>query len=550
MRSAASQSVKGRNSTARARLNAVWKLTTSRAGAGSICVKNPAIIGRNGNTIMHPAARAKRLPSGRRRAACEPASRSAGKVLPRLAPSTSAKDPAGATTPEAANEPISRTTATLEWHAQVNAAAISTANIGSPPNEPSTARRAEAFSTGSNVWTSDPRASSISPRPMPARPRFLLRPSSEDRKRTTPISTRIGATCAILKAKIWVIRVLPRLAPSMTARAGARSIPPLAANDVTISPVAVLLCKTALDARGDHVGAPEKERDIAAELQKGRRAGHASLSAADCDAGREERRQGRDRTVHQPGETGLMDLQKKEPPLGFALLLLDLARHVLCLELLRPGFVTALFGCEVAEELADGGVGRLPRRPLVEALALRFHQLCLGTHFFEAERPCEPQRLALEKAFHVLPADQRDVVAELLAVEVEEAVTVTVLLGRHRGEHSRRSGIALARRIREVAVGTAVLLLESDGERQQLLLRQIREVLHRSASLPSLISAVGRSWASAASGRLSVEIRRGQSDPGSSPCSTQPRSRAQTLLASRHRHRPPRGLAAGSANRK
>src|SRR5207248_10923125 len=134
---------------------------------------------------------------------------------------------------------------------------------------------------------------------------------------------------------------------------------------------------------------------------------------------------------------------------------------------------------------------------------------------FEAERPCEPQRLALDKAPHVLPADQRDVVAELLAVEVEEAVTVAVLLLRHRGEHPRRSGVALAHRIRAIGIGTAVLLLEIDGERQQLLLRQIRKVLHRPA-----LRAVS----------YSAEIRRGQSDPGSSPCSKQPRSRAQTSL--------------------
>src|SRR5207248_10729285 len=104
----------------------------------------------------------------------------------------------------------------------------------------------------------------------------------------------------------------------------------------------------------------------------------------------------------------------------------------------------------------------------------------------------------------VLAPDQRDVVAELLAVEVEEAVTVAVLLLPHSGEHARRSGIALAHRLREVAIGAAVLLLESDGEGQQFLLRQVREVLHRRLGVVSYssYSTVGRSWASAASDRL------------------------------------------------
>jgi hypothetical protein len=124
----------------------------------------------------------------------------------------------------------------------------------------------------------------------------------------------------------------------------------------------------------------------------------------------------------------------------------------------------------------------VPRRRQIEALALRLHQLRLGTHLFEAERPREPQRLALDEALHILPADQRDVVAELLAVEIEEAVTVAVLLLRHRGEHPRRSGIVLAHRIREVAIGAAVLLLQCDGKRQQLLPGQVREVLHQARS--------------------------------------------------------------------
>jgi len=90
--------------------------------------------------------------------------------------------------------------------------------------------------------------------------------------------------------------------------------------------------------------------------------------------------------------------------------------------------MAALFRREVAEELADRGIGRVPLRLQVEALALRLHQLRLCTHFFEPEGPCEPQRLALDETLHVLLIDQRDVVAELLAVEVEEAMAVAVLL--------------------------------------------------------------------------------------------------------------------------
>ena len=212
VRSAARRSVKGRDNTASARLKVVWKLTTRRAGAGSICASSPAIIERSGSTTMQPAPRTSKLPSGRRRATPVPASNSGGKVPPRLAPRTSARDAAGAITPEVAREAINRTTATLEWHAQVSAPAISTANTGSPVSASSTVRTVGAVSTGARVCPRAPKARSIRPRPMPTRPRFFARPSADERNNTTPISTRSGATAVMSKAKIWVIKVLPRLA--------------------------------------------------------------------------------------------------------------------------------------------------------------------------------------------------------------------------------------------------------------------------------------------------------------------------------------------------
>ena len=47
-----------------------------------------------------------------------------------------------------------------------------------------------------------------------------------------------------------------------------------------------------------------------------------------------------------------------------------------------------------------------------------------------------------------------------------------------------------------------------------------------------------------------AEIRQGRSDQDSSPCPTQPQSHAQTPAASRHMHRLPRWLGAGSSSRK
>ena len=49
---------------------------------------------------------------------------------------------------------------------------------------------------------------------------------------------------------------------------------------------------------------------------------------------------------------------------------------------------------------------------------------------------------------------------------------------------------------------------------------------------------------------FSAELRQGRSDRGSSPCSTQPRSPSRTPPSNRHMHRLPRGLGAGSWNRR
>jgi hypothetical protein len=59
----------------------------------------------------------------------------------------------------------------------------------------------------------------------------------------TPIRTNRNETRDTSKDSTWTISVVPTLAPSMTASAGTRSTSPPAANAVTISPVAVLLCR-------------------------------------------------------------------------------------------------------------------------------------------------------------------------------------------------------------------------------------------------------------------------------------------------------------------
>ena len=99
--------------------------------------------------------------------------------------------------------------------------------------------------------------------------------------------------------------------------------------------------------------------------------------------------------------------------------------------------------------------------------------MCLGkfAHLLEAERPHQPERLAvLDEAFDVLAADQRQVFAEFRAVHVEQHGAVAHLLVGHFVEHLGGGGKRLAQAFGKAAVDAAVLVLVGDGEREDFLL--------------------------------------------------------------------------------
>src|SRR5215468_10480129 len=137
----------------------------------------------------------------------------------------------------------------------------------------------------------------------------------------------------------------------------------------------------------------------------------------------------------------------------------------------------SLLSGEIAEELADGGVRRVARRGVIEAFALGLHQLCLGAHLLETQRTEQPERFSLQKALHILPADERNVIAEFTAVEVEKTMAVAVLFLGHGGEHPRRSRIVLAHGLGEIAISANVLFFQGNRQCQNLAFRKIFEVL-------------------------------------------------------------------------
>src|SRR5579864_1371397 len=105
---------------------------------------------------------------------------------------------------------------------------------------------AGASSAGARVSSRMCSDSSISPTPIATRPRSRVRVRPPRRKAMRPPRKSAGATAATLNDRTWTISVVPTLAPSMMARAETRSTEPPLASDAVISPVAVLLCSTAV----------------------------------------------------------------------------------------------------------------------------------------------------------------------------------------------------------------------------------------------------------------------------------------------------------------
>ncbi len=138
-----------------------------------------------------------------------------------------------------------------------------------------------------------------------------------------------------------------------------------------------------------------------------------------------------------------------------------------------------VLGCgKACQQIAHGVIARRLRRASVEARSLVFHFLGEFANGVEPERTVEPDRTARDEAFHVLPPDQREKVAEFLPVEVEQHVVMADLLGSHFVVHRCRVRVGAAQPVRKGAVDAVVLGFVRDGERKNFLLTQIGKTFH------------------------------------------------------------------------
>ena len=89
-----------------------------------------------------------------------------------------------------------------------------------------------------------------------------------------------------------------------------------------------------------------------------------------------------------------------------------------------------------------------------------------------------PDRRVLDEAANVVAADQRDVLAEFLLVELDQPAAVVALFGGHLGEDIGTGRIVVAQAFGDVGVDAAVLFLVGDRQCEDLPFRQIGEIAH------------------------------------------------------------------------
>jgi hypothetical protein len=184
-----------------------------------------------------------------------------------------------------------------------------------------------------------------------------------------------------------------------------------------------------------------------------------------------------------PAQPRLHEAQHEQPARGLVLRLPRVRRQIGLRQPFGGVLVLALRLRQIAQQLADGSVARPAGRAAIEALCLRFHDLRLLAHRIQPQRPDVPHRAVLDEPAHVAAPDQRDVLAEFLAEQVDQAPPVFAFLRRHFREDRGARREIRTQPVGEVGVDAAVLLLAADRQREHFPLAELVEIPHVPSSL-------------------------------------------------------------------
>ena len=190
---------------------------------------------------------------------------------------------------------------------------------------------------------------------------------------------------------------------------------------------------------------------------------------------RKQRRQRRNRTIHQPGQSRLHHAQNKQPPRRFLLPLARRRRQMLPLQLPRQRRMFRLSRRQIPQQFPRRHIAGPLRRPLIKPPRLGLHRLGQFPHRLDPQRPHQPHGPMPNKPLHILPPNQRNMLAKTLAIQLRQHPPMLLLLGLHPLKHLRRRRIIRPQRKIDIRINPRILLLIGNRQRQNLLLRQIRK---------------------------------------------------------------------------
>ena len=100
-------------------------------------------------------------------------------------------------------------------------------------------------------------------------------------------------------------------------------------------------------------------------------------------------------------------------------------------------------------------------------------------HGLQAQRPNQPHGPPAHETPHLLTPDERDVLPKPAPVKVQQPMAVPVFLPPHLGELLGLHRVSLLQAIREVVVNAGILLLQRNGQGEDLLFGEAVKGSHK-----------------------------------------------------------------------
>src|SRR5260370_20050453 len=211
------------------------------------------------------------------------------------------------------------------------------------------------------------------------------------------------------------------------------------------------------------------------------------------ESGGKNRSERGDRSIHQPRQPRLHNLEKEKLFLGLFFVPGGVLGTFALVQVFGLVLVRALFLREIVEQAADAGVSGPCRRAFVKQPCLLLDRTRFVARGFQAQRTCQPDRTALDEAPHVLAPYQRNMVAKFLLIQILQTAAMAGLLLAHL--FKRLGGIRkiLAEFLGEIRIDALVFFFQRYGQSQQFPFRQLIEVSHVQALVaPPYWESIGK----------------------------------------------------------